>query len=109
MPSPLRICVVGDPDGAHTHRWVRWFVERGHEAHIVSFYPPRRPPPGVTVHPLMRSSASTPLTGGPGQAGWRPAARRLAEGAAPSLWRLVNGLRYQRQGLGKAIDSIEAD
>jgi len=110
MTSPLRICVVGDPDGAHTHRWVRWFVERGHEVHVVSFYPPRRPPPGVTVHPLAGGSASTALPGGPaGRAGWRPAARRLAEAAAPSLWRLVNGFRYQRRGLGRVIESVEPD
>jgi glycosyltransferase involved in cell wall biosynthesis len=109
MPSPLRICVVGDLDGVHTHRWVRWFVERGHELHAVSYYQPRRPPPGVTVHALVGGSVSTALPGGPGRAGWRPAARRLAEAVSPSLWRLVNGLRYQRRGLGRAIDSVAPD
>jgi glycosyltransferase involved in cell wall biosynthesis len=28
---------------------------------------------------------------------------------APSLWRLVNGFRYQRRGLGRVIDSVEPD
>ncbi len=41
--------------------------------------------------------------------GWRPAARRLAEAASPSLWRLVNGLRYQRRGLGRTIESVRPD
>ena len=104
MPSPLRICVVGDLDGVHTHRWLRWFVERGHEMHAVSYYQPQRPPPGVTVHPLVSGSVSTT---GPG--GWRPAARRLAEAASPSLWRLVNSLRYRRRGLGSAVESVEPD
>ena len=104
MFSPLRICVVGDLDGLHTHRWVRWFVERGHELHAVSYYEPQRPPPGVTVHALVGGSVSTAPPGG-----WRPAARRLAEAASPSLCRLVNGLRYQRRGLGKAIESVEPD
>jgi glycosyltransferase involved in cell wall biosynthesis len=41
--------------------------------------------------------------------GWRPSVRRLAEAAFPSLWRLVNGLRYQRRGLGRAIENVEPD
>jgi glycosyltransferase involved in cell wall biosynthesis len=109
MPSPLRICVVGDLDGLHTHRWVRWFVERGHEVHAVSYYPPRRPPPGVTVHALVGGSVPAGVPDGPAQAGWRPAARRLAEAVSPSLWRLFNGLRYQRRGLGTAIESVGPD
>jgi len=103
-PSPLRICVVGDLDGVHTHRWVRWFAERGHDLHAVSYYEPQRPPPGVTVHALVGGSVSTAVPGG-----WRPSVRRLAEAAFPSLWRLVNGLRYQRRGLRRAIESVEPD
>jgi len=108
MSSPLRICVVGDLDGVHTHRWVRWFVDRGHELHAVSYYQPRRPPPGVTVHILAEGGGAAAL-GRPGRAGWRTAARRLAEAVSPSLWRLVNGLRYQRRGLGTAIDTVGPD
>jgi glycosyltransferase involved in cell wall biosynthesis len=102
--SPLRICVVGDLDGVHTHRWLRWFVERGHEVHAVSYYEPQRPPPGVTVHALTGGSASTAAPGG-----WRPPAPRLAEAVSPSLWRLVNGLRYRRRGLGRAIEGVGPD
>jgi glycosyltransferase involved in cell wall biosynthesis len=109
MPPPLRICVVGDLDGVHTHRWLRWFVERGHELHAVSYYQPQRPPPGVTVHLLAGGSVTTAPPGGYGRAGWRPAVRRLAEAVSPSLWRLVNGLRYQRRGLGRVIDSVKPD
>jgi glycosyltransferase involved in cell wall biosynthesis len=103
-PSRLRICVVGDLDGVHTHRWVRWFVERGHEIHGISYYQPRRPPPGVTVHILAGGGVTAAAPGG-----WRTAARRLAEAASPSLWRLVNGLRYQRRGLAQAIERVGAD
>jgi glycosyltransferase involved in cell wall biosynthesis len=104
MGSPLRICVVGDLDGVHMRRWVGWFVERGHELHAVSYYQPRRPPPGVTVHALVGGSVPAAVPGG-----WRPTARRLAEAVSPSLWRLVNGLRYQRRGLAKAIESVKPD
>jgi glycosyltransferase involved in cell wall biosynthesis len=86
-------------------------VERGHELHAVSYYQPRRPPPGVTVHALVGGSLPAAVPGGPpgGRAGWRPAARRLAEAVSPSLWRLLNGLRYQRRGLAKAIESAKPD
>ena len=40
----LRLCVLGDFDGAHTRSWLRYFVQRGHEVHAVSYYPlPTRP------------------------------------------------------------------
>jgi len=109
MSPRLRICVVGDLDGVHTHRWVRWFVERGHDVRGVSYYWPRRPPPGVTVHALAGGDAPPAGAGGTGWTGWRPAARRLAEVVSPSLWRLVNALRYQRSGLGRTIDGVEPD
>ena len=109
MSSRLRICVVGGLDGVHTHRWVRWFVERGHDVHGVSYYQPRRPPPGVTVHVLAEGGAPPAGLGDSAGTGWRPAARRLAETVSPSLWRLLNALRYQRRGLGRAIDSVEPD
>ena len=108
ISSRLRICVVGDLDGVHTHRWVRWFVEQGHEVHAVSYYRPQRPPPGVTVH-VLTGGASAASAGGTAPAGWRTAGRRLAERAPPSLWRLVNGLRYQRRGLGRTIDRVAPD
>jgi hypothetical protein len=110
MSSRLRICVVGDLDGVHVHRWVRWFVERGHEIHGVSYYQPLRPPPGVDVHVLVRGGAAAgPGRPVPGEAGRRSAARRLAEVAAPSLWRLMNGLRYRRHGLRRVIESLAPD
>jgi glycosyltransferase involved in cell wall biosynthesis len=58
----------------------------------------------VTVHALVGGSASGAAPGSR-----RPAARRLAEAASPSLWRLVNGLRYRHRGLGRAVESVGAD
>jgi len=110
MSVRLRICVVGDLDGVHIHRWVRWFVERGHDVHGVSYYQPLRPPPEVNVHVLVRGGAEAGPGGpAPGEVGWRSTARRLAEAAAPSLWRLTNGLRYRRRGLGRVIESLAPD
>jgi glycosyltransferase involved in cell wall biosynthesis len=35
----LRLCYLADAPYIHTHRWVRHFVERGWEVHVVSFRP----------------------------------------------------------------------
>jgi len=109
----LRLCVVGDLDGPHTHRWVRYFVERGHEVHGVSYYAPARPPEGVQVHALR----ALPGQGG-SLLGARPGGRadvrsagavRLAGALPASLQRLANLLRYRRAGLRAAVESIAPD
>ncbi len=52
----MRICFVAGPGSIHTQRWARWFVNRGHDVHLVfphSFL--RRSTlqiPGATMHPL---------------------------------------------------------
>jgi len=48
----LRIAVLGDFDGVHTRSWLRWFIDRGHDVHAISFYPPAAPLDGVTLHVL---------------------------------------------------------
>ena len=48
----LRICVAGDFDGPHTQSWVRYFVQRGHDVHGISYYGAARPPQGVQMHAL---------------------------------------------------------
>ena len=55
----LRIAVLGDFDGVHTRSWVRWYIERGHDVHCVSYYAPREPVGGATVHVLR---AGAPLS-----------------------------------------------
>ena len=48
----LRLCVLGDLESIHTRRWLEPFVERGHEVHAVSYYPPAATLDGVNVHAL---------------------------------------------------------
>jgi glycosyltransferase involved in cell wall biosynthesis len=33
--KPLRIAYLGDPNSRHTRRWMRFFLERGHEIHLL--------------------------------------------------------------------------
>src|SRR5713101_8325412 len=32
---PLRLAFLGDPASPHTRRWMEFFVERGHEVHLL--------------------------------------------------------------------------
>jgi glycosyltransferase involved in cell wall biosynthesis len=43
----------------HTERWIRWFVERGHETHLLTVQP--GPLPGVEVHDIRASLGPKPL------------------------------------------------
>lgn len=44
----MRLCYLADAPYVHTHRWVRHFVERGWDVHVVSFRPAEIE--GATVH-----------------------------------------------------------
>ena len=35
----MRICYLADGRYVHTHRWMRFFAERGHSIHLISFAP----------------------------------------------------------------------
>ncbi len=100
----LRIAVLGDFDGVHTRAWLRWFVERGHELHAISFYPPRTPLQGVTVHVLRPDPARRQPEG----VAAAPAARALAR-APRGLLRLAHAARYRLAGLGGAVREIRPD
>ncbi|MBI2723579.1 MAG: glycosyltransferase [Chloroflexi bacterium] len=99
----LRIAVLGDFDGVHTRAWTRWFIDRGHDVHCVSFYPPAEPLSGVTMHAL-RPRAGAGATGGPG-AGRTSAAFRAPRG----LLRLAHAARYRRAGLARVVRQIAPD
>jgi glycosyltransferase involved in cell wall biosynthesis len=80
---------------------MRPFVERGHEVHVVSYYPPSAPIEGVSVHALAAGSGSA----GKAAAGEREGTR-LAERLPPTPLRLLNALRYRRRGLASVVRRI---
>ncbi len=107
----LRLCVVGDLDGVHTQSWLRYFVQRGHELHGVSYYTPARPPEGVLVHTLR---PALPRKGGHPQPVARPGVLswtgdQLAHLLPPSLQRVANLLRYRRAGIQQIVKAIGPD
>jgi glycosyltransferase involved in cell wall biosynthesis len=61
--SAVRICYLANASSVHTSRWIRYFVERGHEVHVISFE--KAQIKGATVHvlklPVLVKSATFPL------------------------------------------------
>ena len=59
----VRICYLANASSVHIHRWVRYFVGRGHEIHVISFENARIE--GTTVHvlklPVLVKNATFPL------------------------------------------------
>jgi glycosyltransferase involved in cell wall biosynthesis len=38
----MKICLIANPNSPHTHRWIRNFVELGHELYLIGEHPVRR-------------------------------------------------------------------
>jgi len=59
----MQICYLANASSLHTVRWVRFFAERGHEAHVISFE--KAQIKGATVHvlklPILVKNATFPL------------------------------------------------
>jgi len=59
----MLICYLADASSVHTHKWVRYFVERGHEIHVISFENAKIE--GAAVHffklPVLVRNATFPL------------------------------------------------
>ncbi len=104
--SRLRIAVLGDFDSIHTRSWLRWFVDRGHDVHAVSFYPPNEPLEGVTVHTLAaRHERSSTRSTDPRSSRGSALLDRVPRG----LVRIAQALRYQRAGLRRTLQAIAPD
>ncbi len=97
----LRIAVLGDFDGVHTRSWILWFVDRGHDVHAISYYPPLAPLDRVTLHTLKSIGTNARSAGSPASA----MGGRLPRGVA----RLVHAARYRRAGLKDVLAEIQPD
>jgi len=104
--QPLRIAVLGDFESLHTQRYVRFFAERGHEVHAISYYAPANELYRVELHVLCGAGGSGSQWSRD-KGGSVPG--RIASMAPPSLMRLVHACRYQRAGLGHVLRHIAPD
>jgi len=99
---PLRIAVLANFDSPHAWRWMKVFVERGHEVHAISYYRPRAALPGVTVHVLREAQVHNHAAGG-------GSGRTIASRLPPSALRLVNAFRFRRAGLDLLLQELQPD
>jgi glycosyltransferase involved in cell wall biosynthesis len=76
----VRILYIADIRSATTHGWTSWFVDQGHEVHVISLAP-GEPVKGTTTHmvPLMFSSVARSSRPGPGAPAVSRWIRRLLE------------------------------
>ena len=50
----MKICLVGNSNSIHIQRWSRWFVQRGHDVHLITTGTTKIE--GVTIHHLKKTS-----------------------------------------------------
>jgi Glycosyltransferase len=101
MKSPIKICMIGNPDSIHVQRWARHFSQRGFEVSLLSYRQPMVEFSGnPTVHFLR---ARRPGARG---AGSKSAA---AMGRFPGILRLVKATRLKAAGFYRELDRINPD
>lgn len=80
----MRLCYIANLS-IHTQRWVRYFVKRGHDVHLINFHTPRSGtvamPSGVPVHDLTAESNVRKLR----YPVWARAVRRLVHDIQPDV------------------------
>jgi glycosyltransferase involved in cell wall biosynthesis len=113
----LRIAVLADFEGPHARAWLRYFIDRGHDVHAVSFYAPSEAIEGAKVHALRGRTASIREDrrwrvedGGRRSAHEvRDAIDRVVERVPRGVVRLAHAARYQAAGLRGVLHRIKPD
>ena len=50
----MKVCYLADARSVHTQRWIKYFAERGHEIHIITFEPYQFNEKNITVHTIKK-------------------------------------------------------
>ena len=77
----MKLCYIAKPQSIHVQRWLRCFVQRGHEVHLVAEHAPAGDVEGVHVHDLTRLTNIRKLR----FVIWAWAARRLMRFLQPDI------------------------
>jgi glycosyltransferase involved in cell wall biosynthesis len=78
----VRLCYIANPNSIHTHRWIRYFAERGHKVHLIGDQALQGPPPaGVTFYDLAARTNVRKLR----YLSWGLAVRRIVRAVRPDL------------------------
>ncbi len=113
----LRIAVLADFEGPHARAWLRYFIDRGHDVHAISFYAPSVRIEAATMHALRRRplppASPQSSQGEEARRANRGGVRRALDGVAARLprgvARLGHGARYRFAGLHRVLKSISPD
>ena len=80
--NTLRLCIISNPNSIHTHRWVDYFVGRGHEVTLIGDLPLRRTAPaGVRYIDLPAQQRGGKLR----YAAWTRSVRRIVHELRPDV------------------------
>ena len=78
----MRLCYIANPNSVHTRRWIRHFVERGDQVHLIGEHElHRRVPSGVTFYDLPAQFNARKLR----YLAWGRAVRRIVREIQPDL------------------------
>ena len=55
----MKICYLADAADIHTQRWAKYFVDKGHEVHLISFRPSSEPLENINLHLLKKFCGET--------------------------------------------------
>lgn len=78
----MRLCIISNPNSIHTHRWVGYFVERGHDITLIGDLPLQRAAPvGVRYVDLPAEQRGGKLR----YAAWTRTVRRVVSELRPDV------------------------
>ncbi|MEZ4771121.1 MAG: glycosyltransferase family 4 protein [Caldilineales bacterium] len=78
----MRLCIIANPTSIHTHRWLTYFVQQGHEVHLIGDLPHTGAlPAGIIYHDLTALTNTRKLR----YLAWAPRVRRLVRSLRPDV------------------------
>lgn len=104
----MRLCFIGHPQSVHTQRWLQYFVDRGHDVHLITYAPAALAVPGLIVHPLMAGPPARPSSAAADTAPgglYDRVRQRLPYG----LRTLRVGMQWLVRGLRRTVRAIHPD
>ena len=105
----LRIAVLADFEGPHARAWLRYFIDRGHDVHAVSFYPPSKPIEGAAMNALRPHPVSPSPSSGYETRSSANLLDRMAASLPRGIVRIAHGARYQVAGLRGIVKQFAPD
>jgi len=104
----MRLCFMGDFESIHLRRWIKHFIEQGHQVSLLSYSGESVQMEGLEVHSLVEDSSGEPqrLPSKPPPSRTREWAHRLLPFG---LLTARMSLKWLRHGIKKKLQEIQPD